>query len=136
MRDLRDADPIEFEDLMTDSEGSGVDPSACPACDGTLVPESAIEPAGDDGGRLARHCSRCDTTLEQGWEVQRVAAVDDDRTFDTQLDNCPDCDVVLEPVGNFFDHRDGSGRQELACTECGLAFDEWWDYRGRLTDDQ
>jgi len=134
MREFRDAEPVEFEDLMTDGQQGDADPSACPVCDGTLVPEGAIEPDGDTGGRLARHCSRCDTTLEQGWAFQRVTTVGDDRTFDTQLGTCPACDAPLDPVGNFFDHRDGSGRQELSCTDCGLALDEWWDYRGRITD--
>lgn len=131
---MRKRDPIDFDRLLPERDGDKVDPSACPDCDGTLVPNGPMTADTGTNGRVRRHCSRCETSVEQRWELDR-SALTDDRTFETLLDSCPDCETALEPVGNFFDHGDGSGRQQRACPNCDVELDEWWYYREATTDE-
>jgi transcription elongation factor Elf1 len=128
---MRDAEPIEFDELFSVRDEQMGDPSTCPECDGSLVADTPMDATGDGDGRVSRHCSSCGTSVDQEWTLVTVSIVgsDADRSFETRLEQCPGCGAPMDTVGNFFDHRDGSGRQEHSCTACDVEVDEWWAHR-------
>jgi hypothetical protein len=128
---MRDAEPIEFDELFSVRDDHEGDPSSCPACDGSLVADTPMNATGEGDGRVSRHCSSCGASVEQTWTLVSVSIVggDEERSFEHRVAICPNCESSMEPVGNFFDHRDGSGRQEHTCRNCAVEIDEWWAHR-------